>query len=157
MEIQSISVSDLITTMQTAHVSEILVTMICRTSEDRRQCNFYQFCYYPLLCVCVPSLFCSPGILFVFFRDNSVGVAIGYGLDDQGAGVRVPVGSRISLLHVVQTGSGAHPASCPMGTGGSFSRGKAAGAWSWPLQLVPMLRKCGSIHPLPHTPSCHSA
>jgi hypothetical protein len=36
-------------------------------------------------------------------------------------------------LHVVQTSSGAHPAPYPMGTGGSFPRGKTAGAWSWPL------------------------
>jgi hypothetical protein len=28
-------------------------------------------------------------------RDNSVGIATGYGLDDRGVGVRVPVGSRI--------------------------------------------------------------
>jgi hypothetical protein len=28
-------------------------------------------------------------------RDSSVGVATGHGLDDRGAGVRVPVGSRI--------------------------------------------------------------
>jgi hypothetical protein len=28
-------------------------------------------------------------------RDNAVGIATGYGLDDRGAGVRVPVGSRI--------------------------------------------------------------
>jgi hypothetical protein len=34
-----------------------------------------------------------------------VGTAFGYGLDDRGVGVRVPVGSRFSLLHVVQTGS----------------------------------------------------
>jgi hypothetical protein len=33
-----------------------------------------------------------------------------------------------SLLHRVQTSSAAHPASCTMGTGGSFLRGKAAGA-----------------------------
>jgi hypothetical protein len=33
-----------------------------------------------------------------------------------------------SLLHIVQTGSAAHPASYPMGTGGSFPRGKAAEA-----------------------------
>jgi hypothetical protein len=33
-----------------------------------------------------------------------------------------------SLLHVVQTDSGTHPASYPMGTGGSFPGGKAAGA-----------------------------
>jgi hypothetical protein len=32
-----------------------------------------------------------------------------------------------SVLHNVQTGSGAHPASYPMGTCGSFSGGKAAG------------------------------
>jgi hypothetical protein len=31
-------------------------------------------------------------------------------------------------LHVVHTGSGAHPVSYPMGTGGSFPGGKAAGA-----------------------------
>jgi hypothetical protein len=29
-----------------------------------------------------------------------------------------------SLLHSVQTGSGVHPASSPMGTGDSFLRGK---------------------------------
>jgi hypothetical protein len=28
-------------------------------------------------------------------RDSAVGIATGYGLDDQGVGVRVPVGSRI--------------------------------------------------------------
>jgi hypothetical protein len=56
-----------------------------------------------------------------------------YGLDKRGVGVRVPVGSRIFSSHVVQTGSGAHPASYPMGTWGSFPGGKAAGEWSWPL------------------------
>jgi hypothetical protein len=33
-----------------------------------------------------------------------------------------------SLLHVVQIGCGVHPTSYPMGTGGSFPGGKAAGA-----------------------------
>jgi hypothetical protein len=33
-----------------------------------------------------------------------------------------------SLLHVVQTGSGVHPTSYLMGTGGSFPGDKAAGA-----------------------------
>jgi hypothetical protein len=41
--------------------------------------------------------------------------------------------SAFSFLHVVQTGSEAHPASYPIGTGGSFPGGKAAGAWSWAL------------------------
>jgi hypothetical protein len=44
-----------------------------------------------------------------------------------------PVGSRISLLHIVQIGSGVHPTSYPMGTWRSFSGGKAAEAWSWPV------------------------
>jgi hypothetical protein len=34
------------------------------------------------------------------------------------------------LCHVIQTSSGAHPASYTMGTGASFFGGKAAGAWS---------------------------
>jgi hypothetical protein len=54
-------------------------------------------------------------------RDSSVGIATGYGLDDQGgAGVRVPVGEKFSLLHIVQTGSGVHPTSYKMGTVGTF-------------------------------------
>jgi hypothetical protein len=51
-----------------------------------------------------------------------------YGLYDQGVGVRVPVGVKFSLLHVVQTDSGAHPASYPMGNGVSVSGVKTAGA-----------------------------
>jgi hypothetical protein len=45
------------------------------------------------------------------------------GLDDESVEVRVPMGQEFSLLHVVLTGCGAHPASYPMGTGS-----KAAGA-----------------------------
>jgi hypothetical protein len=36
-------------------------------------------------------------------------------------------GQAFSLLHTVQTGSGAYPSSYPVGTMGSFPRGKAAG------------------------------
>jgi hypothetical protein len=61
-------------------------------------------------------------------RDNTVGIATGYGLNDRAVGVRVPVGTRFSPLHNVQIGSGAHSASYPIGTGGSFPGGKAAGA-----------------------------
>jgi hypothetical protein len=35
---------------------------------------------------------------------------------------------RFLLLYSVKTGSGVQPASYPMGTGGSFSGGKVAGA-----------------------------
>jgi hypothetical protein len=51
---------------------------------------------------------------YCWCRDSSVGVATGWT-----AGVQFPArGKRFSLLHSVQTGSGAHPASYPMGTGG---------------------------------------
>jgi hypothetical protein len=60
---------------------------------------------------------------------NSVGIVLGYGLDDRGSRVRLPAGAgNFSLHHRVQNGSGAHPASYSMGTRGSFPGGKAAGA-----------------------------
>jgi hypothetical protein len=61
-------------------------------------------------------------------RDSVVSIATGNGMDDRGVGVRVPVGQEFSPLHVVQTGSGVHPTSCPMGTRCSFPGDKAAGA-----------------------------
>jgi hypothetical protein len=62
-------------------------------------------------------------------RDSSVGIALGYGLDDRGSRVRFPAGARnFSLHHSVQNCSGAHPASYPMGTGDFFPGGKASGA-----------------------------
>jgi hypothetical protein len=60
-------------------------------------------------------------------RDSVVGIATGYWLDNRGGQSSSP-GRVKNFLHVVQTGSGANPASYPMGTGGSFPRGKAAGA-----------------------------
>jgi hypothetical protein len=69
---------------------------------------------------------------------SSVGIALGYGLDDQGSGIRFPAGAgKFSLHHRVQNGTGAHPASYPMGTRGSFPGGKAAEARNSPLHLVP--------------------
>jgi hypothetical protein len=77
---------------------------------------------------------CSPkikkGVAFEVFticgcvsRDSSVGIATGYGLDDQGGWeFESRQGQKFSLLHIVQTGSGVHPTSYKMGTGGS-SRG----------------------------------
>jgi hypothetical protein len=63
-------------------------------------------------------------------RDSVVGIATSYGLDDRGVGVRVPVGSRISLLQIIETSSEVHPTSYLMGTGDSLLGGKAAGACS---------------------------
>jgi hypothetical protein len=62
-------------------------------------------------------------------HDSAVGIALGYGLDERGSRVRFPAGAgSFSLHHYVQNGSGAHPASYPMGTRGSFPGGKAAEA-----------------------------
>jgi hypothetical protein len=61
-------------------------------------------------------------------QDSLVGIATGYGLEDGGVGVRVPVRQEFAFLHVVQTGSVVHPTSYTIGTGGSFLMGKAAGA-----------------------------
>jgi hypothetical protein len=48
-----------------------------------------------------------------------------YGLDDWAIGVRSPAGAEdFSSILCVQTGSGAHPASCTMATGGPFPGGK---------------------------------
>jgi hypothetical protein len=52
--------------------------------------------------------------------DSSVGIATGWTAGRAGA-------RDFQFLHSVQTGSGAHPTSYSMGTGGSFLGGKAAG------------------------------
>jgi hypothetical protein len=50
-------------------------------------------------------------------RDSSVGIVLGYGLDDRSSRVQFPAGAgNFSLHHRVQNGSGAHPASYPIGT-----------------------------------------
>jgi hypothetical protein len=60
-------------------------------------------------------------------RGSSVSIVSDYGLDDRAIGVRSPVGEKdFSSILCVQTGSGAHPASCTMGTGGPFPGGKSA-------------------------------
>jgi hypothetical protein len=57
-------------------------------------------------------------------------------------GVRIPEGAGdFSLLHRVQTSSGFHPATYPVGTGGSVAGDKAAVARSSTrLHLLPVLR-----------------
>jgi hypothetical protein len=50
-----------------------------------------------------------------------------YGLDDRAIGVQSPAGAKdFSSNLCVQTGSGAHPDSCTMGTGCPFPGGKSA-------------------------------
>jgi hypothetical protein len=51
-------------------------------------------------------------------HNSAVSILSDYGLDDQAIGVRSPAGAKdFSSILCVQTGSGAHPASCTMGTG----------------------------------------
>jgi hypothetical protein len=61
-------------------------------------------------------------------RDSVVGIATSYGLDDKGSEFESRWGQEFSLLQIIQTGSEVPPTSYPMGTGGSFPGGKAAGA-----------------------------
>jgi hypothetical protein len=59
-------------------------------------------------------------------RCSSGSIVSDYGLDDQTIEVRSPTEPEdFSSSPCVQTGSGAHPASYPMGTGGPFPGGKA--------------------------------
>jgi hypothetical protein len=89
-------------------------------------------------------------------RVSSVGIATCYRLDGRGS---VPGRSkRLSLLHRVQTGSGAHPTSYPMGTKGIFSGDKDVGAWSWLLiSVITEVKNCGAIPPIPHMSLWHYA
>jgi hypothetical protein len=55
---------------------------------------------------------------------SSVCIVFGYGLDDRVIEVRSPAEAKdFSSNLYVQTGSGVHPASCTIGTAGSFPRG----------------------------------
>jgi hypothetical protein len=64
---------------------------------------------------------------FIRNRVSSGSIVSDYGLDDRAIGFRSPAGAKdFSSILCVQTSSGAHPASCPMGPGGPFPGGKSA-------------------------------
>jgi hypothetical protein len=66
-------------------------------------------------------------LLVIGSRVSSGSIVSDYRLDDRAIGVRFPaVAKDFSCSLCVQIGSGAHPASCPMGTGGPFPGGKSA-------------------------------
>jgi hypothetical protein len=59
-------------------------------------------------------------------RGSSGSIVSDYGLNDRAIGVRSPAEAKDFCSSLcVQTGSGAHLASCTMGTGGPFPGGKA--------------------------------
>jgi hypothetical protein len=73
--------------------------------------------------------------------------------------VRIPAGTaNFSLHHRVQTGSGAHPASCSVDTRGSFPVSKATGTWGWPLTSTYCRGQCVELYlHYPNTPSWRGA
>jgi len=77
---------------------------------------------------------------------SSVGIATGYWLD--GPGIEIPVGARSSAP--VQTGTGAHIASCTMGIGSfpGVKSGRGVTLTLHPL-LMPWSRKSRAILLLP--------
>jgi hypothetical protein len=86
-----------------------------------------------------------------------VGIATGYGLDDGGVGVRIQVGSRIFSSPRRPDRPWGPPSLLPNGYRG-YPLGSGLGVkLITHLKLVPRSRKCGSIYPLPHTPSWRNA
>jgi hypothetical protein len=68
----------------------------------------------------------EPGTLRIWEPGTLVSIVSDYGLDDRAIGVRSLAEAKdFSSSLCVQTGSGAHPASCTMGTVGPFPGGKA--------------------------------
>jgi hypothetical protein len=92
-------------------------------------------------------------------RDSSVRKAAGYGLDDRGIGIRVPVKARIFSSLCRQDKFWGPPNLLPNGYRGLFPlRHSGRGVkLTTHFQLVSRSTKRGSIHPLPHTPSWRSA
>jgi hypothetical protein len=68
-------------------------------------------------------------------------------------------GGNSSIHHCVQTDSGVHPASYPMGTRDSFPRGLSGRSvkLTTHLHLVPRSKMLGATSPLPNTPSWRGA
>jgi hypothetical protein len=67
-------------------------------------------------------------LILIQSRDSAVGIATGYGLDDRGVGVRVPVGSRIFSSPSRPDWLWGPLNLLSNGYRGSFPGGKAAGA-----------------------------
>jgi hypothetical protein len=94
-------------------------------------------------------------------RDSTVGIATGYGLDDQGVRVRVPTGG--NNFHSSMSSRPALGATQPqppiqwvlglLSQGVNQPRREADHS----PQLVPRSRKRGSMQPLPHISSCRTA
>jgi hypothetical protein len=96
------------------HVGPSIASSVCPESRSTE----FEFCTY------VVPHFTYTTFGFLQLVTTGVGVAMSYGL---GVRVRFLAGTRYFSLLSVQTRSGAHLASYPMGTRSSFSGGKATG------------------------------
>jgi hypothetical protein len=126
---------------------------------------------FPFLCgsSIIVVYYCSSDALYSAFltfhhttgytRDIAVGIATSYGLDGRGVGVRVPVGSIIFCSQRRPDRLWGIARLLYNGNRGLFPRGYSGRGVKLTahLQLVPRSRKCGSIHPLPHTSSQRGA
>jgi hypothetical protein len=93
-------------------------------------------------------------------RDSAVGIATGCGLDDRGVGVRVPVGLRIFSSPRRPDRLCGPPELISNVYRGALSPGvKRPGREvdHSPPTSAEVKKMCGSIHPLPYTPSWRSA
>jgi hypothetical protein len=84
--------------------------------------------------------------------DSAVSIANGYGLDDRGVGVWVPVGSRIFTSPCRPDQLRGTPSLLSNEYQGLFPRESSSQGvkLTTHLQLVSRSRKCGSTYPLPH-------
>jgi hypothetical protein len=91
-------------------------------------------------------------------RDSAVGIATGYGLDDRDVRVRVPVESRIFSSPRRPDRLWGPPNLLSNGYQRLFPGGKSAGCEAdHSPSASAEVKKYGSLHPLPHTPSWCSA
>jgi hypothetical protein len=110
-------------------IKKFSVVSICSLLQVRRREE-----YKLTLFLCLRGELPDVAVLILIYnisesRNSSVSIELGYGLDDRGSRVRFPMGAgNFSHHHRVQTGSGAHPASYPVGTRVSFLGGKAVGS-----------------------------
>jgi hypothetical protein len=95
--------------------------------------------------------------VLIYAYHLNCGIATGYVLDDWGVGFRVPLGSRIfSTSSRSALGSTQPPIQCvPEALSQGVKRPGRETYHSPPDSAE--VKKCGSIHPLPQTPSCRSA
>jgi hypothetical protein len=108
-------------------------------------------CYYIIIIVVVVVVVVVVVIIIIIIIDRPVYI-LGYGLDDRGSIPDRGDDVIFSLHHHVQTDSGAHPASYPVGTG-TLTPGREA---DHSRHLMPKLRMRGSIPPLPNSSSWSS-